>query len=267
MRLLGVDFTSAPSRRKPITVAHGALTGSRLAVQRLEALADFTRFEALLRERGPWVGGFDFPFGLPRAFADELAPGADASGLMAAVRRRCADRMAWRGLVDAWGNARPPGKRLLHRRTDRAGSVASTSPLQTRYVPVGFMYYEGMARLLDAGLHIPRLREGDPARVALEAYPGRLAATLIGRRSYKNRDDAEHLIARKDLLHALTLGSAALGLRVALSASQHDAIVADAQGDLIDALLCLVQAAVASTKPDWGMPAEVDAVEGWIVAA
>jgi len=265
--LIGVDFTSAPSRRKPIVVARGTLASTRLAVQRLDTLHDFEAFEALLREPGPWVGGFDLPFGLPREFVDGLGLGGDAATLMASVRERCSSRMAFRALVDAWGNGRPAGQRLVHRRTDRAGSVASTSPLQTRYVPVGFMYYEGMSRLIDAGVHVPRVRDGDAQRVALEAYPGRLAARLIGARSYKNRDDAEHLIARKDMLHALTLGTAGLGLRVALSASLHDTIVADAQGDRIDALLCLVQAGVASLHPGWGLPDEVDPVEGWIVAA
>jgi len=265
LQLLGIDFTSAPTRRKPITVARGTLVGQRLAVQRIDRLHDHAAFETLLREPGPWLGGFDFPFGLPREFVDSLALGSDAESVMSAIRQRCAGRMALRALVDTWGNGRPAGQRLIHRRTDRAAAVSSTSPLQTRYVPVGFMYYEGMSRLLGSGAHLPGLREGDADRVALEAYPGRLAFELIGRRSYKNGDDDERLIARKDVLHALALGPRRLGLRVALRAAQHDEILADAQGDLIDALLCLVQAAWASTRPDWGVPRDVDAVEGWIV--
>lgn len=265
--LLGIDFSCAPSRRKPIAVARGVLNGARLGLQRIDRLTDLAAFEALLAEPGPWLGGFDFPFGLPREFATAIAPHGAAAALMAAVLHRCASRMEFRALVDAWGNARPAGQRLVHRRTDRAAAVMSTSPLQTRYVPVGFMYFEGMSRLLASGVHLPGLREGDTTRVALEAYPGRLAGELIGNRSYKNRDDAERLIARKDLLHALALGPARLGFRVALSAAQHDEIVADAQGDLIDALLCLVQAAWASRQPRWGVPADVDAVEGWIIGA
>lgn len=267
LTLLGIDFTSAPTRRKPITVARGVLTGSRLALQRIDRLTDFGAFEALLSERGPWFGGFDFPFGLPRAFVDEFGLGTDAAAVMAALRRRCASRMDFRALVDGWGNARPAGQRLLHRGTDRAHAAASTSPLQTRYVPVGFMYFEGFSRLLAAGVHVPGLREGDRSRVAVEAYPGRLAFDLIGRRSYKNSDQADRLIARKSMLTALELGRAPGGLRVALSAGWQDAIVADAQGDLMDALLCLAQAARASTLPGLGLPPAVDPVEGWIVSA
>jgi hypothetical protein len=267
LQLLGVDFTSAPSRRKPITVARGALAGTRVSLHGLEELRDFAAFEALLRSPGPWLGAFDFPFGLPRPFADDVAPGADAAGLMAALQARCARRIDFRALVDRWGNARPAGQRLLHRRTDGAGAVSSTSPLQTRYVPVGFMYFEGMARLLAAGVHLPGLHEGDRARIALEAYPGRLAGELLGRRSYKNGADDARLIARRDLLTALELGRVACGLRVKLSPAQHDAVAADAQGDRIDALLCLVQAAQASRTPNYGLPNDVDPVEGWIVGA
>ncbi|WP_438502924.1 hypothetical protein, partial [Acinetobacter baumannii] len=64
------------------------------------------------------------------------------------------------------------------------------------------MLHAGVPRLVAAGVHMPGLRDGDPARVALEAYPGLLARELIGRRSYKSDTKAaqtpERLIARKD---------------------------------------------------------------------
>jgi hypothetical protein len=186
----------------------------------------------------------------------------------AELRRRCGSRMAFRALVDAWGNARAPGDRLLHRATDRAApGHSSTSPLQTRYVPVGFMYFEGLPRLIAAGATLPRLQAGDPARIAVEGYPGRLAHQLIGRRSYKNQDDGERLIARKDLVDALEQGRGALGLRLKLSHAQRDALTADASGDRLDAVLCLMQAGWAAAQPDAGLPARVDPVEGWIVGA
>jgi hypothetical protein len=94
--------------------------------------------------------------------------------------------MAFRALVDAWGNTRPAGQRLVHRVADTAlPGLSSTSPLQTRYVPVGFMYYEGFSRLVAAGVHVPGCTRRH-ARVALEGYPGLLAHELIARRSYKN---------------------------------------------------------------------------------
>ena len=171
--VLGVDFTSAPRPQKPITVARGHLKAGALALEAIEPIADWPAFERLLAAPGPWIGGFDFPFGLPRAFVDANGFGASAAEVIANVRGRCATRMAWRAFIDTWGNAQPAGARLLHRRTDGASDVTSTSPMQTRYVPVGLMYYEGVGRLIDAGVALPGLHHGgDPDRVALEAEAG-----------------------------------------------------------------------------------------------
>lgn len=266
--LLGIDFTCAPSRRKPITIARGHLVGTVLRLDRLEAFSTLVDFEALLARPGPWLGAFDFPFGLPRGFVDALALGDSTAAVSGELHRRCSHRMAFRALVDAWGNTQPRGQRLLHRATDGAmPGLSSTSPLQTRYVPVGFMYFEGLSRLLAAGVSLPRLHHGDSQRLAVEAYPGLLAHELVGRRSYKNSPEPDRLIARKDIVDALEQGRTRLGLRLKLSHAQRESLIDDASGDRLDAALCLVQAGWASGRPETGMPAGVDAVEGWIATA
>lgn len=267
-QLWGVDFSSAPNRRKPITLARGHRVGAVLRLDRLDEIQSLCAFEAVLAEPGPWFAAFDFPFGLPRTFADALALGDNTHDVLRELQRRCATRMDFRALVDAWGNGRPAGQRLVHRRTDTAlPGVSSTSPLQTRYVPVGFMYFEGLSRLLDAGVHLPRLHRGDPLRHAVEGYPGLLAFELIGRRSYKNHDGADRLIARKGIVDALEQGRTRLGLRLKLTHAQREALVDDASGDRLDAALCLMQAGWASALPEGGLPADVDAVEGWIATS
>jgi hypothetical protein len=261
--LIGVDFTSAPTRRKPITVARGSLSGAVLRLDRVDACTDWPAFEAVLAEPGPWRGAFDFPFGLPRAFVEALGLGATVAEVSAAVHARCAARMDFRALVDAWGQGLP------HRVTDRAlgEGLNSTSPLQTRYVPVGFMWFEGLSRLLAAGLTLPGLHAGDGTRLGFEGYPGALAHALIGRRSYKNSPEPDRLIARKDLVDALEQGRAPGAPRLKLSHAMRDALVADASGDRLDAVLCLVQAAWSAGQPGHGLPAAMDPVEGWILGA
>jgi hypothetical protein len=129
------------------------------------------------------------------------------------------------------------------------------------------MYFEGLWRLLRAGVSLPRLHAGDPARVALEAYPGLLAHELIGRRSYKNRDDESRRAARDDIVRALEQGAGRLGVRLRLGAALREQMLADASGDRLDALLCLVQAAWCANRPGYGLPEQVDPCEGWIATA
>jgi hypothetical protein len=140
------------------------------------------------------------------------------------------------------------------------------------------MLHAGVPRLLDAGVYLPGLQANPStvAKVALEAYPGLLAREILGPRSYKSDDRTkqtpERLIARKDLLLALELGQTRLGLRLKLSHAQHDALVQDASGDSLDAVLCLLQAAWALQQhengaPMYGLPPELDPLEGWIVSA
>jgi hypothetical protein len=133
------------------------------------------------------------------------------------------------------------------------------------------MLHAGVPLLLQAGVHLPGLHAGDPERVALEAYPGLLAREFLARRSYKSDDRAkqtpDRLIARKDLIDALEQGRSRLGLRLKLSHSQREALIDDASGDRLDAVLCLMQAGWAQTQPGYGLPAAMDPLEGWILSA
>ena len=72
MRIYGLDFTSAPGRRKPLIVLGCTLRGDCLRVEDSETLTDFGGFEDFLRWPGPWVCGMDFPFGQPRSLVAAL---------------------------------------------------------------------------------------------------------------------------------------------------------------------------------------------------
>ena len=112
--------------------------------------------------------------------------------------------------------------------------------------------------------------------MALEGYPGLLAREVLGKRSYKSDTKAkqtpDRLIARKDLITALELGQTQLQLRLKLTHAQRDMLVEDAKGDSLDAVLCLMQAAWAEAQHEsgaanYGLPANIDPLEGWIITA
>jgi hypothetical protein len=267
VRIYGVDFTCAPRRAKPITVAAGVLKEKALRLEELIPVYSFEEFEAFLRRPGPWVGGFDFPFSLPAELARDLAWPPSWPELVS----HCAsmNRLAFRNALDLYRNSRKPGSKYAHRATDHP--AGSSSPMKLVNPPVALMFHEGARRLVDAGLSIPFLRENGSDRVALEAYPGLLVRKQLGiRASYKSDTRAEQTPARtavrKQVLSALKEGRP-LGIRVQMERKFEKQVVADGSGDLLDALICAAQAAWAAKRPGYGLPAEASAGEGWIVTA
>lgn len=269
MDVYGIDFTSRPTARKPIVVAHGRREGARVTLAGLLAFTDFDGFGRFLHTPGPWVGGFDLPFGLPRELVEALGWPRDWPALIdhyaALARPQIRDTFA------AFCAARPAGGKFAHRACD--GPAGSSPSMKWVNPPVAYMLHAGVPLLRAAGVHLPgHDAGGDPARVALEAYPGLLARELVGaQRSYKSdeaaRQTPERLIARKDIVEALEQGRTRLGLRLRLTHAQRDHLADDASGDRLDAVLCMVQAAWAAAQPGWGLPAGVDPLEGWIVSA
>lgn len=267
--LIGCDFSSAPTRRKPIVMAIGAQQGGRVTLSRLERFESLPAFGAWLAQPQAWVGGFDFPFGLPRELVEHLGWPVQWAACM--DHYAALSRADIRDTFAAFCDARPVGGKFAHRTTDRpAGSSPSMKWVNP---PVAYMLHAGVPLLRAAGVHLPGLHDGDAQRVALEAYPGLLARKVLGARSYKSDDRAkqtpERLIARKDLLTALENGYMLEGFRLRLSHAQRDTLAADASGDSVDAVLCLLQAAWAQRQgaPRYGLPAHMDPLEGWILTA
>lgn len=281
MNLVGCDFSSSPSKRKPIVVAIGHAKAGRVQLQSLLCFETLSAFADWLKQPQVWVGGFDLPFGLPRELVETLQWPTDWLPCMQhfAALSRAEIRDTFKSFCDA----RPVGGKFAHRATDTpAGSSPSMKWVNP---PVAYMLHAGVPLLIEAGITLPRLHTPgtsghDPVpvaspRTALEAYPGLLARELIGNTSYKSDDKAkqtpERLIARKQLLQALEVGQTRLGLRLKLTHAQHDTLVADASGDSLDAVLCMVQAAWAQAQHEagdahYGLPV-CDPLEGWIVTA
>lgn len=264
MRIIGVDFTSAPRRVKPITAAECVLADGRLSFLRMHRWPDFAAFEAALVAPGPWVMGLDFPFGQSRRFIKNIGWPLDWAAYVTHVATL--SRAEFREVLTAYRLPRATGDREHQRGIDR--HTGGISPQKLHGVPVALMFFEGARRLLEAGVNLPLLKAGDPERVALEAYPGVLARALIGRRSYKNdarrKQTPALAAARRDLLLALT--GPAFERAHGLAVDAPALLAEDATGDELDALLCAVQAAWAFQRraSNYALPADADPLEGWI---
>jgi Protein of unknown function (DUF429) len=272
IQVIGCDFSSSPSKRKPIVFAIGSANNKRILLSKIEQIESLDGFSVWLKANKNWVGAFDLPFGLPRELVETLQWPNSWESCMAHYASLSREEI--RSTFKAFCDGRPVGGKFAHRATDvPAGSSPSMKWVNP---PVAYMLHAGVPRLIEAGVHMPALHYGDVQRVALEGYPGLLAREILGNRSYKSDDKAkqtpERLIARKDLVTKLELGQTRLDLRLKLSHAQRDALIDDASGDALDAVLCMLQAAWALEKhqqgaKNYGLPTKVDPLEGWILTA
>ncbi|HWI44535.1 MAG TPA: DUF429 domain-containing protein [Rubrobacter sp.] len=268
MRIYGLDFTSAPGRRKPLIVLCCALEGDSLRVEDSETLTDFGGFEDFLQRRGPWVCGMDFPFGQPRSLVAALGWPESWEAYVGEVG--ALPKEAFEDKIRADMDKRPAGRKWRYRLADRRSG--SSSAMMLFRVPVGKMFYQGAPRLLASGVRVEPCRRNGDERVAVEAYPAVVARRFLGRTAYKRDgvpDTPERRFARETLLAGLE--SAVLrevyGFAVEMDARWRDEFVQDPSADALDSLLCAVQAAWAYEKRDegYGIPTECDLDEGWIL--
>lgn len=269
MLVYGIDFTSAPSRSQPLTVAACELREGSLHLYQLLRIHSFDGFEKSLVQPGPWLAAMDFPFGLPRELVEELHWPTDWTACIehvaALTRREFEDRLEFYMAI------RPAGRKQLRRRTDvGAGAL---SPMKLHHVPLAKMFFEGACRLLASPLNILPCRPTDDERTVVEGYPGLAVRRLIGRRSYKRTGKGQQEQARQDaridIASALTgeVGRSTYGFKLDIGSFVLAELVDDTDGDLLDAVLCASQAAWAYTQrlTGYGIPSNCDSLEGWIV--
>lgn len=268
MKIYGVDFTSAPGRRKPITWAVCEQAGAALQLRDVLRLLSFAEFEELLRSPGPWIAGLDFPFGQPRRLLAALGwpPSWERYvGLVASL-----GRSAFEEALTGYKAGRPPGDKEHLRATDAL--AGSKSAMKLFNPPVGKMFFEGATRLLASGVSVQPCCPRAADRVVVEAYPALLARRWIGRRSYKSDDRARQSAAHVEARRAIVAGLGSDGLRevygvsLDLAGDVGELLVGDPSGDLLDAALCAVQAAWANSRRQtgYGIPEGCEPTEGWI---
>jgi hypothetical protein len=262
--VLGIDFTSAPKRKKPITCARASFDGKSLSLDELIHWHNFEELEDALRAPGSWVAAIDFPFGQSRRFVENIGwplNWAEYVELVASL-----DRNSFRNKLEDYKRERVPGDKQHKRVCD---VLAQSQSPQTLYgTPVSLMFFEGAPRLLQSGVHLPYNCDGDKTRVVLEAYPGVAVRQLIGNRGYKNdnrkEQTVEHQRARNDIWSCLTGPEGESRYGFTIDAPQM--LAEDPGADDLDALICAVQAAWGWTHREngFGAPPAQDRLEGWI---
>ena len=224
--IVGVDFSGAQADNATgITAA--TLSGNELNIQNCGTIKrdDLTKSLKVLRNDS--VVGLDFPFGVPKAFAEELA---GAEGLEIPVQ-----------MPDLWSIVHNMDERYngegynrfkqicedfvnrhgqIHRRNDLI-LKRPKSPLKTKGAPImSLMTFRGMQMLhllRQGGCRVPPLQDGDcKGPTLLETMPGVLLQLFgLPYEKYKRTSNSKQL-ARKNsetILTGLEKGESGLTVR------------------------------------------------------
>lgn len=247
-RIRGIDFTSAPSRSKPITVAKGELDGAVLRIDSLCRLVCFLDFETALGESGPWFAGIDFPFGQPHKLIEDLEwPRESWTDLIEHVRKM--GKEGFECAIKDYTEGRSKGDKEHKRDAD---PLDAASPMKLNRPAVAKMFYEGAPRIARSGASIAPCARNGSDRMIVEGYAALPVQTLCGGKvSYKGQTP-EHMRARRRIVSSLSDDHCRepYGLIVQLEPEAKGECISDPTGDLLDAVLCAVQAAWASQQPD-----------------
>lgn len=268
MKVHGIDFTSAPSHRKPITCVDCTLENGFLHLNDLKNLETFDQFDEFLANGTEWIAGIDFPFGQPRKLICNLGWPLSWDGYVGKI-----DEMDEQKFVDTmkeYRQPRPKGDKHHFRDTDKIAK--SCSPMMLFGVPVGKMFFKGAPRLLKSGASILPCHKNGSQRIVVEAYPKLVAKKLIVKPQYKNdtkkKQTSQLRYARQEIVKKLKSGCIRFyyGFDVVLNEDFATKIIDDPTGDCLDAFLCAIQAGWAYEQRElgYGIPEGFE-LEGWIV--
>jgi len=265
----GIDFTSAPSKRKPITCARAHLKESCLTIEALDAWPALGGFEAFLQRPGTWIAGLDFPFGLPDKFIRNIGWPPSWSDCVRHIET--IEKTGFEAALNDYRVGRPAGDREHLRKTDRL--VGAVSPQKLYGVPVAKMLFAGAPRLLNARVNVWPLRIGANNATVIEAYPGYLVRQLCGRITYKHdqpvSDAVERQASRRSIVRELELSNGIpglSGLQAVIDKDVRNRCIDDHRGDCLDAVLAAIHAAIfaMNSVDPTSLPKEATVTEGWI---
>ncbi|GFO96490.1 hypothetical protein ig2599ANME_0679 [groundwater metagenome] len=254
MKVYGVDFTSAPSHRKPITCADCTLENGFLHLNDLMNLETFEKFDEFLATGTDWIAGMDFPFGQPRELISNLGWPLLWKDYIRIIEKM--GKLKFEETIKEYRQQRPKGKKHHLRETDKKAD--SRSPMMLHGVPVGKMFFQGAPRLLKSGVSILPCHKNGSQRIVVEAYPKLVANKLILKPKYKNdtkkKQTSQLIKVRQEIVNKLKSGCirSYYGFNVALKEDFAAKIIDDPTGDSLDALLCAIQAGWAYDHREHG---------------
>lgn len=275
--LWGIDFTSAPTRQKPIVAVKGSLLPCEkiINVDHIYQCTTFAEFEAFLHTppTQPQMVAVDIPLGLPADFLKAINWPSD-SWEQYLKHISSLNKSAYRHSIRTYQAQQPKGAKEPKRPCDSiAGAL---SPTKLHYIPTANMLYEGATRIAHQ-THISvwpcryqsksnfQLVEGYPALVMKTLSPINNNADATGYK-HENKQTNSSEAKRQQLLALMAspIASTMYGGKLSLTESQQQAVIADYKGDVIDALACLLQACwAANNLSKLIMPNKI--IEGWIV--
>ena len=284
-RVFGVDFSAARDAGKHIWICRAHPGNDGIRVESVDPLSDLpggavdrrAALAALVQKvaespRSAW--GFDFSFGLPKAILEKLAPAAssydDQLGVVAGfgraetLREQCAgvspDAELRRRTDSEASTPFSPYNLRIYKQTFY-GLTEVIRPLRSR-PEVAVLPFDALPQAaVPAGERLPFNRAtsaATPHVYILEVCPASVLARLeYPKRGYKGGGESA-AEARVGLLRGLIDD----GLVRPMPRPQRSRIVADAEGNALDALLAAVGAwrgmhdydhAALGTDPDYGL--------------
>ena len=146
MDVYGMDFTSSPGRRKPITRQHCRLEDDVLRAQASAGLTSFRQFEEALALPGPWIAGIDLPFGQARRFIVEMGWPPNWEGYV--LHAESLGKEKFEAALRRYSDGQPQGRKAAPPQDRQAGACSEPA---------------------EAGLHAGRknVLRGRPAHLAL----------------------------------------------------------------------------------------------------
>lgn len=251
MHIHGVDFTSAPSSKKPIVIA-SAFDSTAIATE-VTYLSSLNEFESWLNT-AKGVIGIDSPFGYPTELCQALFPEmtwVELAKELGKIKPEQSLRIL-EERVATFRDARPLGSKEPKRSTDRHSNAFSA--MKFGRPPVGRMAARLLPILERSSHSILPVRTTDSSTVVVEVFPGKLVRDAIGRQSYKGDKGTHDMRAR--IIEILNIQAEAEVISKAIQ---------DKEGDVLDSLVALkqIQSWIANGRQ---MPTVNEAtLEGWII--